>query len=328
MSRRLRRPGSSEGMAMARFGSVLVLMVLSSVSFVAVASADPAVIAGSDDPPVSPPTFWADSFWGIHSTIERAFPFTIDDGGQYFLEELEVAVYRYEFGGSTAEFSINSDEGGVPGAEIAAFAVQGVTTVQQVLTAVLSEHVTLDPDTQYWIAGSTTESQVNWSLGDGTFGSAAYRVSGGDWVYDDYANVSAFTLLGIPVGTGACCVDTACHITTEADCADSGGSFFGVDSTCDAPDADGDGLRDECDECPFDQDKIEPGVCGCGLDDDADADGDGVPDCHDECPGADDSVFAPACLGSIPTVSQWGLIVLTLLLLAGAKVRFGCRRFV
>jgi hypothetical protein len=38
------------------------------------------------------------------------------------------------------------------------------------------------------------------------------------------------------------------------------------------------------DACPDDDQKTEPGVCGCGVSDDADADGDSVPDCLDACP--------------------------------------------
>jgi hypothetical protein len=49
------------------------------------------------------------------------------------------------------------------------------------------------------------------------------------------------------------------------------------------PDEDGDGWSDLGDICPLDLDKIEPGVCGCGVAD-VDTDGDGVPDCNDECP--------------------------------------------
>ncbi len=124
---------------------------------------------------------------------------------------------------------------------------------------------------------------------------------------------------------GACCLGTACSIATDSDCLDSGGTFFGFNTTCDAPDADGDGLRNECDGCPDDSNKIEPGICGCGVDDTADSDNDGVPDCEDQCPGVDDAVFAPDCVGAIPTTSQWGLMVLTLLLLAGGKILFGIR---
>ncbi len=43
-------------------------------------------------------------------------------------------------------------------------------------------------------------------------------------------------------------------------------------------DADGDGSIDECDGCPTDPAKIDPGVCGCGVAD-TDSDGDGILDC-------------------------------------------------
>ncbi|MCH8150036.1 MAG: IPTL-CTERM sorting domain-containing protein [Planctomycetes bacterium] len=148
---------------------------------------------------------------------------------------------------------------------------------------------------------------------------------------------------------GACCLGTVCIIRNEPFCLDSGGTFLGFFTSCDAPDGDGDGLVDECDGCPTDSHKFEPGICGCGVDDGADSDDDGVPDncdvcpdsddgaagalgdadgdgvlnCNDLCPDADDAVFAPECESAIPTTSQWGLIVLTLLLLAGGKILFG-----
>ncbi|HRF80275.1 MAG TPA: lamin tail domain-containing protein [Flavobacteriales bacterium] len=49
-----------------------------------------------------------------------------------------------------------------------------------------------------------------------------------------------------------------------------------------AADTDGDGLCDELDGCPDDPNKIEPGVCGCGVTD-IDTDGDGFADCIDNC---------------------------------------------
>jgi len=48
------------------------------------------------------------------------------------------------------------------------------------------------------------------------------------------------------------------------------------------PDTDGDGTPDCMDNCPNDQNKIEPGVCGCGISDN-DKDLDGTPDCNDNC---------------------------------------------
>ena len=91
-------------------------------------------------------------------------------------------------------------------------------------------------------------------------------------------------------------------------------------------DSDGDGFGDLCEGCPFDEHKTEPGICGCGLDDAADNDQDGVPDCHDECRGADDGIFAPGCVQAIPAVSEWGVVVLALLLLTLGKLRFGLRK--
>ncbi len=124
---------------------------------------------------------------------------------------------------------------------------------------------------------------------------------------------------------GACCLGTACSATVQVDCLDSGGVFFGYNSTCDSPDADGDGLRNGCDGCPDDPNKIEPGECGCGVDEVTDSDEDGVPDCDDECPGVDDAIIAPGCDGAIPTVSTWGLVILGLLLLVGHKIHFSRR---
>ncbi len=48
-------------------------------------------------------------------------------------------------------------------------------------------------------------------------------------------------------------------------------------------DSDGDGVFDCADNCPLDPDKAEPGVCGCGIAD-IDSDDDGAPDCIDACP--------------------------------------------
>jgi len=48
-------------------------------------------------------------------------------------------------------------------------------------------------------------------------------------------------------------------------------------------DSDGDGVSDCEDECPKDPLKLEPGECGCGVED-TDSDSDGVADCNDLCP--------------------------------------------
>ncbi len=107
-------------------------------------------------------------------------------------------------------------------------------------------------------------------------------------------------------------------------CANAGQCGCGEDEI----DTDGDGCMDCVDLCPNDPDKCDPGICGCNAapGDRDDNDGDGYLNCVDQCPGADDAVFAPGCKGAIPTVSEWGLVILALLLLAAGKVYFGRRK--
>ena len=59
------------------------------------------------------------------------------------------------------------------------------------------------------------------------------------------------------------------------------------------------------------------------------SDGDTVLDCDDRCPGQDDRVDVdndgkPDCLEflPIPTVSEWGLVILALIILGVAKICF------
>jgi hypothetical protein len=106
-------------------------------------------------------------------------------------------------------------------------------------------------------------------------------------------------------------------------------------------DQDDDGVCVPDDLCPTDPCKSRPGQCGCGVgpmvqpcfgvgapgfNNELDSDGDGVSDCIDQCPGVDDAIFAPGCAEAIPTMSQWGLAVLALLLAVLAKIYFGHRR--
>lgn len=60
------------------------------------------------------------------------------------------------------------------------------------------------------------------------------------------------------------------------------------------PDADEDGTPDADDLCPEDPTKVEPGPCGCGIED-ADADADGTLDCFDLCPLDPAKVLPGAC---------------------------------
>ncbi len=118
--------------------------------------------------------------------------------------------------------------------------------------------------------------------------------------------VSATSAGASPTGialdlTGACCqVNGTCVDMDGTVCVNQGGNPGGAGTVCDG-DQDGDGLDRFCgDDCPNDPHKTSLGICGCGV---------------------DDSLFAPECLG-IPTVSVWGMIVLTLLLLTAGKVCF------
>lgn len=153
----------------------------------------------------------------------------------------------------------------------------------------------------------------------------------GDFVRDecDLCPMDAFKTAPGACGCGVADTDTDGDMT--ADCNDGcpqdpGKTEPGI-CGCGTPDtdSDGDGTPDCQDQCPNDPNKVTPGICGCGVAETGDSDGDGVSDCVDQCPGVDDAVFFPGCQGAIPTVSEWGMVVLALLLLAGAKVYFGRR---
>jgi hypothetical protein len=156
------------------------------------------VIAGSSG--ISPPPFWEDSFWGMTPSIERAFPFTVIPGGPYFVEDIEVAAWHYEgMAGSTVFFSINVDNEGKPGDALATIKMTGITTSQQVVSTTFTEEVILNSNSVYWLVGGTQQGQVNWSLGENVFGTAAYRVNQGVWTILSNSNVSAYAILGSPV---------------------------------------------------------------------------------------------------------------------------------
>ena len=107
---------------------------------------------------------------------------------------------------------------------------------------------------------------------------------------------------------------------------------------CQDPDDDVDGVADcsrccsradncfDADKCPNDPYKVDPGTCGCGVADMGDEDGDGVLDCLDQCRGADDAIFAPECAVAIPAMTEWGLVILALLMLTVAKAASYSRR--
>ena len=50
----------------------------------------------------------------------------------------------------------------------------------------------------------------------------------------------------------------------------------------------------DMDDCPDDDEKLLPGICGCGIPD-IDGDGDGTPDCNDNCPKDSDKIEPGNC---------------------------------
>lgn len=111
-------------------------------------------------------------------------------------------------------------------------------------------------------------------------------------------------------GTLFCSDPGAGWSLNNSDCDDdtfSGGSIFpgatevcdGFDNNCNGVidegfDADLDGTSDCVDNCPTDANKIEPGDCGCGIQD-LDSDSDGIPNCIDECPNDPNKTLAGDC---------------------------------
>ncbi len=90
---------------------------------------------------------------------------------------------------------------------------------------------------------------------------------------------------------GACCLPGGCNDDVQAGtCTTLGGTFVAADTNCDS-DSDADGVADPCDLCA----------------------------------GVDDGLFAPECVGAIPTVSEWGLVVLALMLMIVGKLAFANR---
>jgi len=172
----------------------------------------------------------------------------------------------------------------------------------------------------------------------------------------DHPSLPAGTACGDPADTDCDGLDTCDGFGTCLDnleppgtpCPDDGSpctdDVCDGDGTCEHPidetnDPDSDGVCTADDNCPvvaspaqIDQDGDGQGdACDpCPIDNPDDIDGDGVCGSDDLCPGEDDTIdednnTTPDCLENIPAVSDWGLVVLTLLLLTAWKIHFGRR---
>ena len=70
-------------------------------------------------------------------------------------------------------------------------------------------------------------------------------------------------------------------------------------------DSDGDGTFDCVDDCPNDPGKTDPGTCGCGVPD-VDTDTDGTFDCNDNCPNDPNKTEPGVCGCGIPDTDSDG----------------------
>jgi len=149
----------------------------------------------------APPGFQSNNFWAMTAGLDRAFSFKVPDGGPFLVQEAEVPVWHYSgSSGDQALFSINADNAGSPGASLVTFALTGISTTPQVMTASAQGILTLQSDSTYWFTGTTPYGQVNWCLTDGVLsGTAAYQVNDSGWTILGIRQNSAFDILGSPV---------------------------------------------------------------------------------------------------------------------------------
>lgn len=155
-----------------------------------------------------------------------------------------------------------------------------------------------------WVATVTCEEQGTCVIGPDCYDGLTAECCaefGGSFVDDEACELE-----------GACCQDDppACVELTEVACETVGGTYNGDDTECEG-DNDGDGVDDAC----------EPGGACCsaaGCEDGASQD-------HCEAGGnakymGDGTTCEEACPNGIPAVTEWGLVVMLLLVLAAGTV--------
>jgi hypothetical protein len=182
------------------YGILLTLLVFPAT----VSAASTSVVIGGSGL-VSPPPFWRDSFLvGLVGTRQEAYPFHVIPGDGWLPESLEVPLYHYSgMAGSSATFSIWSDDSGHPGTQLATFPVSNITTEQRILS-ITPSYVSgpLLGNGDYWLVGvNSGVGQVNWNMlantGDFT---RAFRSDNGNWqIQNHLANMSAFAIKGSAV---------------------------------------------------------------------------------------------------------------------------------
>ena len=202
--------------------------------------------------------------------------------------------------------------------------------------------------------GSSTIDEFSWNLQTYDVSSIAddhpgFRVrfglgtTDGSWQYCGW-NIDDLSVTGFGCDLevlGACCdPGGSCTLLSEPECQSAGGIFMGGGTECQG-DVDGDNIDGMCDNCPDDpnpgQENSDTDSYGDACDncpdedneDQADIDVDGVGDVCDNCPDvynpdqddSDGDGIGDACdVQEIPTLSEWGMIVLMLLLLTAGTV--------
>ena len=138
----------------------------------------------------------------------------------------------------------------------------------------------------------------------------------GDNCTFDFCDSGGFCLHPENPACGACCLpnDSCLDRLLPEECQSQDGSSSGPGTTC-MGDGDGDGVDDLCDNCPG----VDDAVFGLPI-----CRGSSTP-CETNADCGPNGVCEPACNGAIPTVSQWGLVILTLALLVAGKLYYGRR---
>ncbi|MFH1723998.1 MAG: PKD domain-containing protein [Elusimicrobiota bacterium] len=158
-------------------------------------------------------------------------------------------------------------------------------------TALVGESVHFDGSGSSDPDGSIVSYE--WDFGDGSENAAGANVS------HPYSQAGIFTVtLTVTDDQGDTGTDTALA-TAQDFCPDDPDKVEPGVCGCGVPDtdSDGDGTLDCNDGCPYDAGKTQPGVCGCGVIDDGD--GDGAIACVDDCddsnpdirPGAEETCY-------------------------------------